>query len=75
MLGRSIPDYGYSLRGFGFSRYFMEAIISSMFVLMRTGVARWTVEQFPPGFIGKLFEKARTAWKSSTSSIKRQNLG
>lgn len=75
LTGKSVPDYGYTLKGFGFSRYFMETIISSMFVLMRTGLARWTVEQFPPGYIGNLFEKARTAWKSSTSSIKRQNLG
>jgi coenzyme F420 hydrogenase subunit beta len=75
MTGKNIPDYGYKIEGFGLSRYLMEAVISSMFVLMSTSLARWTVEQFPPGMIGKLFEKARTAWKSSTKKIKRQDLG
>ncbi|MCF8366032.1 MAG: Coenzyme F420 hydrogenase/dehydrogenase, beta subunit C-terminal domain [Bacteroidales bacterium] len=75
LTGKSIPDYGYKIGGFGASRYFMEMIISTMFVLMSTGLARRTVEQFPPGFIGKLFEKARTAWKNSTKKIKRDKLG
>lgn len=75
LTGKSIPDYGYKIGGFGLSRYLMESVISSMFVLMGTGLARWTVEQFPPGLIGKLFEKARTSWKNSTKKIKRQQLG
>lgn len=73
--GKQIPDFGYKIGGFGLSRYLMEVVISTMFMLMGTGLARWTVEQFQPGFIGKLFEKARTTWKSSTRKIKRQQLG
>jgi coenzyme F420 hydrogenase subunit beta len=74
LTGKKIPDYGYKISGFGASRIMMEMIISSMFVMMSTGLARWTVEQFPPGFIGNLFEKARTAWKNSTKKIKRRDL-
>jgi hypothetical protein len=74
LCGKSIPDYGYKISGFGMSRYIMEIIISSLFFLLSTGLARWTVEQFTPGFIGKLFEKARTTWKKSTHNIKRENL-
>lgn len=75
LTGKSIPDYGYKISGFGLSRYLMEMVISFMFVLMSTRPARWAVEQFSPKFIGKLFEKARTTWKSSTKKIKRQKLG
>ncbi len=75
LAGKSTPDYGYKIGGFGVSRYLMESVISTMFILMGTGLARWTVEQFPPGFIGKIFEKARTSWKNSTKKIKRQQLG
>lgn len=74
MTGKQIPDWGYKISGFGTSRIIMEIIISSMFVILSTGLARWTVEQFPPGFIGNLFEKARTAWKNSTKKIKRRDL-
>ena len=70
-LGKQVPDYGYQLSGFQTSRYFMELIISSMFVLMGTRLARWTVEQFSPKFIGSIFEKARDSWKKSTKAIKR----
>jgi coenzyme F420 hydrogenase subunit beta len=75
LTGKGIPDYGYKINGFGISRYVMEMIISTMFILMSTRLARWTVEQFPPGVVGKLFEKARTAWKNSTKKIKRGKLG
>ncbi len=73
-LGKSMPDYGYSLSGFGFSRYLMEFFISSLFVLLGTRLARWAVEQFPPAFVGGIFEKTRTIWKKSTHKIKRKNL-
>ncbi len=74
MAGKSIPDFGYKISGFPAGRYAMEMVINSLFLLLSTAPARWTVEQFPPGFIGKLFEKARTAWKNSTKQIKRRDL-
>ncbi len=73
-VGKSVPDYGYKIGGFKTSRYFMELIISSMFILMGTRLARWTVEQFSPKFIGNIFEKARDFWKKSTKQIKRNDL-
>lgn len=75
MMGKSIPDYGYSQSGFPIKRYIMEMIISGMFLILSTSLARWTVEQFSPSFIGKFFEKARTSWKNSTKKVKQQNLG
>jgi coenzyme F420 hydrogenase subunit beta len=74
MLGTPVPDYGYEIKGFGFSRYLMEAIIDLMFLVLATAPARWLVEQFSPVFIGKVFELSRNIWKKSTKNIKRQDL-
>ncbi|MBU1369975.1 MAG: Coenzyme F420 hydrogenase/dehydrogenase, beta subunit C-terminal domain [Bacteroidetes bacterium] len=74
LLGKSVPDYGYQIKGFKASRYLMEMVISSLFIVMSTSFARWAVEQFPPKFIGGIFEKTRTIWKKSTHKIKRREL-
>jgi len=74
MLGLPVPDYGYTLKGFPWSRYLMEVIILSLFLVLGTRPARWMVERIPPALIGRLFEKSRDAWKKSTYRIKRNNL-
>lgn len=74
MLGLSVPDYGYSLSGFPFSRYLMELLITSLFLLLGTSVARYVVEKIPPSLIGRIFEKSRNLWKKATFGIKRENL-
>jgi coenzyme F420 hydrogenase subunit beta len=72
--GGEIPDFGYSLSDFPISRYLMEAVISSLFVVLGTRPARWMVEQLKPEFVGRIFEKTRNIWKKSTHSIKRKDL-
>jgi len=74
MLGLPVPDYGYTLSDFTFTRYFMEIMIDALFLTLGTATARWLVEQFSPSFIGKLFEHSRKIWKKSTHKIKRQDL-
>jgi len=74
MLFRQVPDYGYSLSGFPFSRYIMEILISSLFIILGTWPARRMVELLSPSFVGKIFERARGAWKKTTRSIKRKDL-
>ncbi|MCB9015809.1 MAG: Coenzyme F420 hydrogenase/dehydrogenase, beta subunit C-terminal domain [Lentimicrobiaceae bacterium] len=74
MLGLPVPDYGYTLSDFTFTRYFMEIMIDALFLTLGTAPARWLVEQFSPSFIGKLFEHSRKIWKKSTHKIKRQDL-
>ena len=74
LLGKSTPNYGYELKSFSFSRYLMEIIISTMFIVLSTKLARFIIEQFSPIFIGNMFEKARNIWKKSTHTIKRENL-
>lgn len=72
--GQRVPDYGYELKGFSFSRYLMEMVISVMFLLLGTRPARHIVEKIPPKTIGNIFEKARKIWKKSTHRIKRDDL-
>lgn len=74
LLGKSVPDYGYEIKGFGFPRYLMEAMIDLLFLVLGTPAARWMVEQFSPEFIGRVFERSRNIWKKSTKNIKRQDL-
>lgn len=74
LFGMKTPDYGYVIRGFGFSRYLMEVIIDSLFLLLGTPVARWMVEQLPLELVGNLFEKSRNIWKKSTKNIKSRQL-
>ncbi len=72
--GMKNPDYGYLIKGFSFNRYIMEVILDTMFFALGSGAARFIVERFSPGFIGKFFEKSRKIWKTSTHNIKRDNL-
>jgi coenzyme F420 hydrogenase subunit beta len=74
MLGLPVPDYGYRLKDFPMSRYFMELVILSLFLILGTAPARWLVERISPSWIGRIFEKSRNIWKKSTYRIKRNNL-
>jgi len=73
-MGKSVPDFGYEVKDFPLSRYLMEMIISSLFIIMSTDFARWLIERFSPKFVGGIFEKTRTIWKKSTHKIKRKDL-
>lgn len=74
LFGLTNPDYGYELKGFPASRYFMEFAIDMLFILLGTAPARWLVAQISPAFVGRVFEKTRNIWKKATYSIKRENL-
>jgi coenzyme F420 hydrogenase subunit beta len=73
-LGLTNPDYGYEIKGFPISRYFMEFAIDALFLIAGTATARWLVAQLPPAFIGNVFERVRNIWKKATFGIKRDNL-
>lgn len=72
--GKPIPNYGYSISGFGFKRYLMEFIIILLFFILSKPLSRRIAELIPPHIIGNIFEKARTIWKNKTHSIKRDKL-
>ncbi len=73
-LGFPVPDYGYQIKGFPFSRYLMEIVISSLFLLLGTKPARHLVSKVRPDVVGKIFQKLRTLWKKITYNIKRHQL-
>lgn len=74
LLGFKNPDFGYELKGFPLSRYFMEFAIDALFLLLSTAPARWIIEKVPPKQVGKIFESSRKIWKKATFKIKRENL-
>lgn len=74
MLRLPVPDFGYQVTGFSFTRYLMEILIDCMFLVLGTRIMRKIVEQIPPSFTGKIFERTRNIWKRATYSIKRNEL-
>ena len=70
LLGRSVPDYGYTLTGFSVGRYLIEVLISIIFLVCSTTLARHLVEFAGPKTIGPIFKQARTTWKRLTRHLK-----
>jgi len=74
-LGLRAPDYGIRPENIPASRYLVELIISGLFVVGRTGLARWIVAQIPERVIGALFNRLRLSWKAASKPTKRKGLG
>jgi hypothetical protein len=56
------------------SRVAVELVISTIFFLSRTWLARKIVEQIPEEIIGPIFNNLRLAWKSFSKPTKRKGL-
>jgi coenzyme F420 hydrogenase subunit beta len=74
-LGLRAPDYGMRPERIPMSRFGVELIISGLFGVGRTGVARWIVAQIPESVIGPLFNRLRLSWKAASKPTKRKGLG
>ncbi len=72
--GLRAPEYGYSPQAIPVSRFFIEAIISVIFLICRTRVARRIIEKLPINFVGPIFEFIRVAWKRISKPTKRKGL-
>lgn len=72
--GLPVPDYGYQPRDIPLSRYLVECIVSGLFLVGRTRLARWIVEQIPLSVIGPFFNFLRQTWKRFSKPVKRQGL-
>ena len=75
LTGRKTPDYGLRPRAVGFSRMIVEIVISSIFMVCRTSLVRWIMEQIPESILGPLFNKLRLGWKAASKPAKRKGLG
>ncbi len=73
-IGKIAPDYGLSPVGTGASRILVEVIITSIFIVCRTPIARWIMEQIPEKILGPLFNNLRLAWKNASKPAKRKGL-
>lgn len=73
-LGRPTPDYGYSPSDIPLSRQLTELVISMIFVLCGTSIARRLVELIPIGILGPTFDTLRKSWKQLSKPAKRRGL-
>ncbi len=73
-LGLAAPDYGLRPTGTGASRIAVEIVISSLFAICRTPLARRVMEKIPERILGPLFNKLRLAWKNASKPAKRKGL-
>ncbi len=72
--GRKVPEYGIQPGRFPVSRWLMEAVISFLFLIMSSCLAKWLAEKIPPERLGRIFEAARIFWKKNTAGIKKNKL-
>lgn len=73
-IGKAAPDYGLSPVGTGASRILVEIVISTIFTVCRTSLARWVMEKIPERILGPLFNNLRLAWKNASKPAKRKGL-
>ena len=72
--GKSSPDYGYRPKKIPVSRYFVEIIISLIFMVGRLKLSRWLVTKIPESIIGPIFNFLRLNWKKLSRPTKRKGL-
>ena len=72
--GQAVPDYGYAPVQIPWARYAVELVISTIFAVGRTRIARRIVERVPITILGPLFNTARKRWKQLSKPVKRNGL-
>ena len=74
MFGKKIPDFGYLPRKISLGRIMIEVVVSGIFLLGKTVIARNIVEIIPIKIIGPLFNTFRKSWKNMSKPVKRKGL-
>jgi len=72
--GRPAPDYGYRPLRVPFSRVCVEVVISGIFAVGKSRLARWAVSNIPESLIGPVFNQLRLGWKKASRPTKRKGL-
>lgn len=72
--GRKSPDYGIRPKRIPASRIVIEIVISTIFILGRTSLARRMVEIVPESILGPVFNVLRLLWKRLSKPTKRKGL-
>jgi coenzyme F420 hydrogenase subunit beta len=73
-LGQRAPEYGYQPHHIPPSRKLVEVIVTGLFVVAGTGLARRAVEWVPIEILGPLFNTLRIRWKEMSKPVKRKGL-
>ncbi len=72
--GHPIPDFGYFPLEIPFSRKIIENVISGLFALGRTRLARIMLKHVPVWVLGPIFNFLRKFWKRISKPGKRRGL-
>lgn len=73
--GFPAADFGMRPDPLPASRWAVELVVSGIFLLSRTWLARQIVELIPESVIGPLFNHLRLGWKNISKPTKRKGLG
>ena len=73
-LGLASPHYGIKPDPLPLSRYIIEAIVMTLFLLGRTYFGRLFVRFVPEKILGPIFNKLRLSWKALSKPAKRKGL-
>lgn len=73
--GRPAPDFGMRPVPLPLSRVLVEMIISGIFAVCGTRIARGLLARIPERWIGPLFNRLRLFWKGISKPTKRKGLG
>lgn len=73
-LGINSPDNGIFIEKIAISRYFVEIVISGVFLICRTKISRKILEYIPESIIGPFFNRSRLIWKNLSKPTKRKGL-
>lgn len=74
LLGFNAPSYGYRPSNIPISRYIVEFVISTIFILGKTRLFRGILFILPESILGPLFNKTRLLWKNISKPTKRKGL-
>lgn len=74
LTGRLAPNYGYYPTKISLSRVAVEIVVSTIFAIGKTRLARFAVSQIPESLIGPLFDHLRLGWKKASKPTKRKGL-
>jgi coenzyme F420 hydrogenase subunit beta len=73
-VGLPTPDYGYRPLAIPLTRQLVELVISGLFLLCSTALARIAVEHIPLALLGPFFNTLRKTWKALSKPTKRRGL-
>ena len=73
-LGIPAPDWGLAPKPLGIFRCLIELVVSALFCLGSTTLARAIMEHVPPAILGPIFNQLRLMWKAFSKPAKRHGL-